>query len=548
MLHSLHINDFVIVNKAEINFDSGFTVFSGETGAGKSILIDALSLALGARTNTNSVRNGAERTNIVAIFDANDNVNKWLQENDIVSDQELLLRRTIDAQGRSRAYINGIASTLSQVRELASKLIDIHGQHAHQNLLKGSHQRILLDNQSQCEDLLQLVSQSYQDWQNAVKELDLAISESEQRQENLEKLHWHHEQISALGLAENEWQDITQKHKKLAHSQSILKACSNALNALDNDEDCTRSLLNLAFNEINGIAHHDKKLEEIANSIDSAMIICADIVSELNHYCNDLDIDPSSLDSVEQRMSEVFEISRRLNAEPEDLLEMQDKLEQEIATLQTSANLEELQKKVDLAFDKYEKAAQKLSKTRQKTAKTLANDVSQAMQELAMHGGSFGISLNPCQPSKHGNETIEFLVAGHAGAKQMPLAQVASGGELARISLALSVIASKAAQVPTLIFDEVDTGIGGKVAEIVGKLLQQLGQRHQVLCVTHLAQVAACAGNHFVVSKQSDKDNTISSINKLDENQRIEEIARMLGGIKITATTKQHAIEMLNNS
>lgn len=545
MLRTLHIRDFVIVDKAEIHFDSGFTVFSGETGAGKSILIDALSLTLGARSDTGVIREGADRTDISAIFDVPEVLSGWLDEQGFDPQDDLILRRTVDRQGRSRGYINGTPATLGQMRELSESLIDIHGQHAHQSLLKPAHQRALLDAQGGHLDLAHKVRDAWQDWQSAITALKQATEQAATREQERQALEWQLADLNDLGLKQDEWEALTNDHNRLAHAQALLDGVTQALGALDAEEISARSMLNRAMSQLQRLRQHDSNLDNITTSLDSALIATDEAISDLNSYLSDLELDPDALDRAEHRMSAIFDTARKLRVEPDELPALQERLSEQLEAHQQAADTDKLARRVDEAKAHYDALAQQLSQARQKTGRRLAKQVTEAMQTLAMEGGRFDIALNACTPSGHGNETVEFLVASHTGSTPRPLAKVASGGELARLSLALSVIASQAARVPTLIFDEVDTGIGGGVAEVVGRLLRELGERHQVLCVTHLPQVAACGAHHYEVSRQTRNATTLSSITPLDEAGRIQEIARMLGGLTITDTTRRHAQEML---
>lgn len=549
MLRSLHIRDFVIVDEALIEFEEGFTVFSGETGAGKSILIDALSLLLGARGDTRVIREGCEKTDLSAHFDLSDDIRTWLQSNDLDDGEELLLRRVIDTQGRSRAYINGTPATLGQLREISEQLVDIHGQHAHQSLLKSANQYALLDAQGGHTDLAKQVSTVWSHWQSLQQRLRQAQEQSAGLQAERERLQWQHDELQTLDLQPNEWEQTGIEHQRLAHAQSLLDGATRALNLLDGEEHAAQRALFSATQEITRLLHHDPAaLQPILDTLESARIASTEAISDLNSYLSSVELDPDRLANLEERMADIFSMARKYRCEPEELPTLLQTLTQQLEQLSEDADLEQLEAKVAQAHAQYNTLAQQLSDARTRTSKQLSQQVSQAMQELSMQGGKFAIELSPCKPSAHGNEQVEFLVAGHAGVRPAPLSKVASGGELARISLALAVIASQAAQVPTLIFDEVDTGIGGAVAEVVGKLLRELGLRHQVLCVTHLPQVAAQGQHHLQVSKQSQDGHTLSRIQALDQEARVEEISRMLGGIAITNTTRQHAKEMLSQS
>ncbi|HLS16614.1 MAG TPA: DNA repair protein RecN [Paenalcaligenes sp.] len=551
MLQLLHIRNFVIVDEAHISFQEGFSVFSGETGAGKSILIDALSLALGARAEQGFIRQGAERAEITATFSLTPAVQAWLDEHDLDVEDELILRRTIGHHNRSRAFINGTPTPLNQLRALTSLLVDIHGQHAHQNLLNAQTHAQILDEQGQHQELAAQTRQAWQHWQQHRQRLKQAQTEQSRAHEQLEQLQWQIEQLESLSLADNEWAQLTQEQQRLAHAHTLLDQLSLALNLLEGDRSAdglgpsAQSSLFQAEQHVQEVLPHDDRLQNVSQSLTSAHIACTEAISDLNSYISNIEIDPARLEEVDARMAQAFDLSRRFNCTPDELPAKYQSLCDEREQLEQNLDIEALEKKCQAAEQAFNQQAEQLSRARQQTATWLAEQVTQSMQELAMEGGRFEVQLTPCSPYAGGLEQVEFLVAGHAGSPPAPMAKVASGGELARISLALSVIASRATRVPTLIFDEVDTGIGGAVAEVVGRLLAQLGERHQVLCVTHLAQVAARAGHHFEVSKKTQDDHTISTITALDEPQRIDELARMLGGIEITPTTREHAREML---
>jgi len=545
MLELLHIRNFVIVDEAHIHFHSGFSVFSGETGAGKSILIDALSLALGARAEQGFVREGAERTEITAIFTAGPSVRQWLDDQGMSADAELILRRTIDANNRSRAFINGTPTTLGQLRNLSALLVDIHGQHAHQSLLRTSTHADLLDEQGQHQSLAQATRTAWRDWQSLQQKLTEARERQAQVQTQLEHLEWQIEQLQALDLAADEWEQMTAEHDRLAHAQTLMDELSQALELLESSNPAASSLLHQANQHVEKAQAHDPALGNINQNLTTAHIACTEAISELNSYLSAVEMDPARLHSLEQRMSQAFDLARRFDCQPEELPQIYTDLQEQYENLQDTLDIEALSSRCAQAKQSFYDQAQKLSAARQKTASYLTTQVTATMQELAMEGGRFEVRLKECPPYAGGCEQVEFLVAAHAGSRPGPLAKVASGGELARISLALSVIASEATRVPTLIFDEVDTGIGGAVAEVVGRLLAELGQKHQVLCVTHLAQVAARAAHHYQVSKHTHKAQTLSKIQQLETAQRVDELARMMGGLTITHTTKKHAREML---
>ena len=545
MLRALHIRDFVIVTEADITFDAGFTVFSGETGAGKSILIDALALTLGERADSAVLREGASRAEISAVFEAPEALVRWLTEHDLQAEHELVLRRVIDAQGRSRAYVNGSAVTLTQLREIGEYLIDIHGQHAHQSLLRADNQRELLDAHGNHQALRQSTTLAFKAWRATEKQLSLAEQDANTVAQAREQLEWKTGELARLALGPIEWAEISAEHTRLANGQSLLDGAAHTLNALDEGDAAVHHQLAMAVQRISQLLRHDANLQTVHDALDSARIAVSEAVSDLNDYVSRAELDPARLSVLDNRLRAIFELARKFKTEPEDLFQFEQTLQSELAALQASSDIEGLRAQVLAQRAAYEVAAQALSAARTKAALDLSKLVSKAMQTLAMEGGQFSILLHSAQAASHGQDLVEFLVAGHAGTTPRPLAKVASGGELARISLALSVIASRAARVPTLIFDEVDSGIGGAVAEVVGNLLRELGARHQVLCVTHLPQVAARGQQHFQVSKQNVKGKTQSSIALLKAPERVEEVARMLGGIKITSTTREHAKELL---
>ncbi|MCH4224055.1 MAG: DNA repair protein RecN [Alcaligenes faecalis] len=545
MLRTLHVRDFVIVDQATIDFDTGFTVFSGETGAGKSILIDALSLVLGARGDAKAIREGCTRTEVSAHFDCEQDIQRWLSERDFDVSDELILRRLIDLQGRNRSYINGSAATLTQLRELGELLVDIHGQHAHQSLMNPQSQYDLLDSQGGHLPLARQVAQSWQQLSQARKAVEQASQSAEQGKREQERLEWQINELSSLNLRAGEWDQLQQEHTRLSHAQALIDGSALALTALDGEETSVQQLLGKASHEMSALLRHDPGLQAIVDALESAQIAVTEAASDLNSYLSDMELDPERLAQAEERVSAIFSAARKLKVEPEELPSLLDSWQEQLAQLQQSFDLEALKAKAQHAQKQYQELSGKLSAARRKTSVQLGKQVSQAMQSMAMQGGRFEVALTACEPQVHGVEHVEFLVAGHEGVTPRPLAKVASGGELARISLALSVIASQAARVPTLIFDEVDTGVGGAVAEVVGRLLQELGARHQVLCVTHLPQVAACGNHHLKVEKTTEQGQTFSSIRPLTQDERVDEIARMLGGLKITQTTREHAREML---
>lgn len=547
MLRTLSIRDFVIVDSIELEFAPGFTVFTGETGAGKSILIDALALALGGRGDASVVREGASKTDIAAEFSTHDEVDAWLAEHEFSNDEgTVLLRRVIDNAGRSKAFVNGITATAAQLRELGEMLVDIHGQHAHQSLLKVDAQRVLLDTQAGLLDDAKSVATAHKAWRALAKQREEFENNARNVLLERERLEWQVGELEKLAVKPGEWAEISNEHSRLAHAASLLEGAQEALNAIsESDTNPMLSQLSALTLKLGKLADIDAALKPVVEALEPARIQLQEAVYALNDYLGRVELDPERLHEVEARLDAIHSTARKFRVAPEDLPQEYASLSAQLKQLADASDVEALRAQEEKLKTEYMAAAEKLSRARAKAAKALSEAVTAAMQDLSMAGGRFVIALNECEPAAYGLEQVEFLVAAHAGTSPRPLAKVASGGELARISLAISVITSTATVTPTLIFDEVDSGIGGGVAEVVGRLLKRLGQDRQVLCVTHLPQVASQANQHFQVSKRSAEGRTLSNIDALDSKARIEEIARMLGGLEITATTRKHARELL---
>ncbi|MDN7864036.1 DNA repair protein RecN [Burkholderia multivorans] len=547
MLRHLSIRDFVIVAALDLEFDAGFTVFSGETGAGKSILIDALALALGERADASVVRTGCSRADITAEFTPHDRVARWLDEHAFDAEDTVMLRRVIDANGRSRAFINGTSATLAQLRELGEMLVDIHGQHAHQLLMRPDAQRELFDTHAGLVAEAANVARAWRVWRDATQAIDAAKAHERELQLEREKLAWQLAVLDKLAPQPGEWEEVSAEHKRLSHSANLIEGVRGALDALSESDEAMLTQLGAIVSKLRSLADYDAALGDALASLEPAEIQLQEAVYSLSHYAQRLDLDPDRLAQVEMRLDALHSTARKFRLPPDTLHEEHAARRAQLAALDAAADLGALEAAQAKAWDAYLADAKRLSKARAQAAKALGTAVTAGMQELSMAGGSFEVALVPlADGGPHGLEQIEFRVAGHAGVPLRPLAKVASGGELARISLALAVIASAASPTPTLIFDEVDTGIGGGVAEVVGRLLHQLGRDRQVLCVTHLPQVAARGDHHFQVAKGSDEHGgTVSTVVALDKASRIEEVARMLGGLEITATTRKHAKEML---
>ncbi|CAE6702566.1 DNA repair protein RecN [Paraburkholderia nemoris] len=554
MLRHLSIRDFVIVAALDLEFDSGFTVFSGETGAGKSILIDALALALGARADASVVRTGESRADITAEFETHAQVEQWLDEQALGTTADdghhggtVMLRRVVDANGRSRAFINGTAATLAQLREVGEMLVDIHGQHAHQLLMRPDAQRELFDTHAGLTETAAAVTRAWRSWRDKVQAVEHAQTRDRELQLERERLAWQLTELDKLSPQPGEWEEVNTEHRRLSHSANLIDGVQGALGALSESDEAMITHLASIVSKVRDLAEIDPALNDVLAALEPAEIQLQEAAYSLSHYAQKLELDPDRLAQVEKRLDALHSAARKFRLQPETLPEEHEARRAQLAALDAAADLDSLHAAEAKAKEAFLAEAKKLSKARAKAGKALGAAVTTGMQELSMKGGSFEVALVPLpEGGAHGLEQVEFRVAGHAGVPLRPLAKVASGGELARISLALAVIASAASPTPTLIFDEVDTGIGGGVAEVVGRLLHQLGQARQVLCVTHLPQVAARGDHHFQVAKSGNgKGGTVSSVTSLDRASRVEEVARMLGGLEITATTRKHAKEML---
>lgn len=549
MLRRLHIRNFVIVDQLELEFRAGFTALTGETGAGKSILIDALSLALGGRAEAGMVRVGAERAEVSAEFAlpeaAGHPLHQWLSDQDI-EPGECLLRRVLDSSGRSRAYINGTSVTLTQLRELAEFLCDIHGQHAHHGLLQVDSQRQLLDAHAGHAALVRAVAEKYSHWHALAHAWQRATQDSAALQQERQALAWQVDELQALVFDAAQWQEDNQEHQRLSHAASLIEGSGLALDVLSEGEAALLPQLEQLAVRLRQLCAYDAELGESLELIDNGQIQLQEAVHALRHYQRRLDIDPQRLQGLEARIAQVMAVVRKYRVSVDELPELLQRQTARLQELSAQVDVAALQAQVEAAEQDYRVLAQQLSQSRAQMAEKLSQQVTEAMQQLALVGGRFAIALtHQGQATMHGLEGVEFQVSTNAGQPLRSLARVASGGELSRIGLAIQVIASQAAQTPTLIFDEVDVGIGGGVAEVVGRLLHGLGQTRQVLCVTHLAQVAACADSQWNIAKEERAGATYSRVTPLEHVARIDELARMLGGLKITETTRQHAAEML---
>lgn len=551
MLHRLTIRDFVLVERLELEFESGFGALTGETGAGKSILVDALAFALGERADTGLIRAGAERAEVSAEFDllASPAAQAWLRDHDLDSEDGLLLRRVVDGNGRSRAYLNGSPVTVQQLREVAESLLDIHGQHAHQSLLRSDAQRALLDAHARLNPLVAEVGATWKVWREAKTMLEAAAGGVEALVQERDQLEWQVRELDSLGFSTGEWDALNGEHKRLAHAASLAEGTRFSLAALAEEDGACEGQLEAVANRIDDLAEFDPALAEVSALLHSAQTELAEAVSALRRYADHVELDPQRLGEVERRIEAILGCARKYRSSPEELPVLLGRWQERLAALGEAADIAALEARVADARKVYEQLAGRLSKQRSTAAGKLGAEVSRIMQQLALGGGRFEIALVPVEAGAvYGLEQVEFRIAGLAGHESRPLAKVASGGELSRISLAIQVVTSQEASVPTLIFDEVDVGIGGGVAEVVGRLLRELGGERQVLCVTHLPQVAACANWQWQVSKSNKNGQVRSDVVALDPAGRVDEIARMLGGVEITDITRQHAQEMLAHS
>ncbi|HXL75212.1 MAG TPA: DNA repair protein RecN [Burkholderiales bacterium] len=548
MLRALDIRGFVLIEESSVDFGDGFTVLTGETGAGKSMLVDAIELLVGGRGDAAAVRGGAERAELAAEFDVDPKgaLAAWLAERDLGGDPgQVILRRTVDGSGRSRCFINGHAATLAQLKEAGEYLVDIHGQHAHQSLLRAAAQRDLLDAQAGAEPLALDTRNFYRDW----KRLEAVAAEAQKnyaaREAERAEIQDRVTELKRISPVEGEWERVAAEHARLEHGSSLLAGAQSALEALTESEGAALAQLSAVASRLRALSAHDARLGSIVELVESAAAQAGEAVRELRHYASRVDLDPDALRAVEDRIEALHAAARKHRVRPEDLPQRHAQLQKRLAELELAVNPEALQREVAAARLRYEAAAKKLTVKRQHGAQALSKAVTAGMQQLAMAGGRFEVLLNKLdEPGAAGAEEIEFQVASHPSLPLRPLARVASGGELSRISLAIQMVAAKASPVGTLVFDEVDAGIGGSVAETIGKALRSLGKERQVLCVTHLPQVAANGDQQWLVVKSASSGKVNVQASLLNRAARIEELARMLGGSESTA--RKHAAELLD--
>ncbi|WP_210547394.1 DNA repair protein RecN [Rhodoferax sp. PAMC 29310] len=543
-LRRIVLRDFVIVNELDLDLDTGFTVLTGETGAGKSILIDALQLVTGGRADIGVIREGTNRADVSAEFDVNSTTVTWLAQFGFESAGVLLLRRTVDSQGKSRAWINGSPATATQLREIGQQLLDIHGQHAWQSLTEPESIRALLDAYGQIttSDLVNL----WHKWRLAQGQLSQATAAQDSMQIERERLMWQIGELSKLAPQPQEWESLNTEHARLSNAQTLIDAAQSASQALDDDDSSALQRLHLAHQQLQQQEHLEPIYKDLASLLESALAQVEDTVHSLRGYLRNVDLDPDRLSALDERIALWVSLARRYKRAPAELPDLQLSWSKALQDLDEATNLSVLQKAESTASSAFVTEANRVSKARHKAAPRLARAVSNAMQDLGMQGGQFEVKLqNTAQPMASGLDEVSFLVAGHAGSTPKPVNKVASGGELSRIALAIAVTTSQLGTAQTLIFDEVDAGIGGAVAETVGRLMKQLGVDRQVLAVTHLPQVAACADHHWLVSKRLQGESTLSFVSEVTGEVRVAEVARMLGGERLSGTSQAHAREML---
>ncbi len=565
-LRRMVLRDFVIVQALELDFAPGFTALTGETGAGKSILIDALQLLLGARADAGVVREGAGQAEISAEFTLPPHLHDWLHSQGFAVEEcpdhtggSLLLRRSIDAQGRSRAWVNGSPATATQLRQLGQALVDIHGQHAWQSLMRPESVRQLLDAYAGLS--AQAVRQCWQAWRTAAQALEQAQAAQEHLHTERERLLWQIEELQKLNPRADEWEELNQQHARLAHAQTLIDTAQASIACLEGAEDdsahhhnhhssATTSLtqgLNRALQLLQAQAHLEPAFTSITEVLASSLAQVEDALHSLHLYTQRTELDPEGLASLDERLSLWLQLARRYKRLPEELPALLASWQEQLSALDSATDLDALQQAAQHTQAAYQQAAQTLSQQRRKAAPRLAQAITHAIQGLGMEGGVFAVQIQDLtSPGADGLDDVQFLVAGHPGASPRPIGKVASGGELSRLSLAIAVTTSAKGQAPTLIFDEVDAGIGGAVAQTVGRLMHDIGHTHQVLAVTHLPQVAACADQHYVVSKRRSKTGSTSQVTPATAAQREQEIARMLGGDSLSAASLAHAREMLD--
>ncbi|MDD5479230.1 DNA repair protein RecN [Rhodoferax sp.] len=543
-LKRIVLRDFVIVHALDLEFDNGFTVLTGETGAGKSILIDALQLVTGGRADVNLVREGCTKTEVCAEFDASPKQQAWLEEAGFDANDMLLLRRTVDNQGKSRAWINTSPATATQLRALGEQLLDIHGQHAWQSLTRPETVRALLDAYAKCSTAA--TAQAWHNWRTAQEQLTAANAAQTSLASERERLMWQISELEKLSPSADEWAALNAEHTRLSHAQSLIESAQHVMQTLDDSENSTLSSLTSCLDLLQKQEHLEPLFKSLADVLSSSLAQTQDAVHTLRSYLRKTELDPQRLGELDERMRLWLSLARRYKRHPEELPDLLTQWHQDLSALESAADVSRIEQTLAAAWRIYQTESHQLTQLRKATAPKLSHTITQAMQSLGMQGGVFEVSLQPTeQPMQHGMEEVSFLVAGHTGSTPRPIQKVASGGELSRLALAIAVTTSQLGDAQTLIFDEVDSGVGGAVAETVGRLMQQLGADRQVFAVTHLPQVAACADHHLVVQKQTQNTQTMSQVKNVSDEVRVAELARMLGGERLMSSTLAHARDLL---
>ena len=552
VLLSININNYTLVESLEIEFSKGTTAITGETGAGKSLVLDALGMALGDRADSDTIRHGKQRAEITATFDISSTpeAKNWLHSNDLDADDQCILRRLYTTEGRSRGYINGQSCTMQQLQTLGDMLTDIHSQHEHQSLLRRETHRRLLDEYANTIELATEVAASYQQWNSANKQLNNLLEHADELTARKDLLTFQVQELQQLGLENNELDNLEKEQQTLANADQILQDSHSLLAVCDQDESFNiREGLNRALTILSGLKHKPEALANAEELLQSSMIQVEEAIHEIGNHIDRFEADPQRLQQVEERLSAIFQLSRKHRVNGDQLAETLESLEAELQALKGGGeSIETLQEALNKLADDYRAKSAKLSKQRASAATVMADEINQQLQLLSMEGAELVVSISPLSAGEFratGNEDIEFLIATNPGQPHKPLAKIASGGELSRVSLAIQVVAAAHSNIPTLVFDEVDVGIGGSTADIVGQLLKQLGDRGQVISVTHQPQVAAHAHHHYRASKVVETNSAESLMTPLDNQQRVEELARMLGGAKVTDQTLSHASELL---
>ena len=551
MLRSLQIRNFAIIDEIDITFKDDMTVLTGETGAGKSILIDALSLVLGERGSSNLIRNKEKRAEYTAEFEITNNNNalNWLVEKSLENENECILRRTISPDGKSRSFINGNTVNLQSLKSLGELLVDIHGQHFHQSLCKKNVQRDLLDHFGGLSDTKNKIKRIFNEWRTLSDQLTEMIENDKNKADRIDLLSFQSKELNELALSSGEYDSLNSEFKKINNIEKINRGINSLIDCLQSNEITNvEQMLSDSIKNIDTLATFDNSLEETKNLLSEAEINVSEAIGNLSRYGESIDYDNQKSREIEERINSIISLSRKHRADPDELVDIKIQIEKELDALKHSqTSIEEIQKNMNDLRKEYDGLSIKLTRMRVESAKKLSRLVADSMNELGMTGGIFKVEIIPSKNiSQHGNDDITFQISANPGQKPQPISNVASGGELSRMSLAIQVITSNGTNIPTMIFDEVDSGIGGAIAEVVGKKLKDLSQNKQVLCVTHLAQVASKGSSHIRINKLTDNKKTKIFASKLNSDERVEEIARMIGGIELTEKTREYAKEMLS--